>query len=426
MFEPTRDSAAAPDSGSGASSSAGKHAPRVGIVPGLTEAGTLLMGWYRAYQRDLPWRRTRDPWAILVSEIMLQQTTVTAVKPYYQRFLKRWPRPVDLAEATRDEVMSEWQGLGYYRRADMLRDAAYAVAEAGGEMPRTADALRELPGVGVYTAAAVASIAYGERIAAIDGNVERVVTRLLALPGNPRKSAVRKAIALASEALMDGQDPGQFNQAVMDLGSKLCRPKHPRCEACPLSEGCLALAEGKPDRYPHLPERERATEVTRLAAVIRERGKVLMERRREPPNEGFLELPAINVDANVVDAKSSAPLFMRSAEGPGPRLVRHMKQRHGLMVYIDRRLPLHRHTITRYRITVHPFAASLSSGRISEPLGWIDPDDSDQPLTTATRRVLAAAWPGEYGHLASSPAQRDAEAEAGMGSPDDTADDSGR
>ena len=372
-----------------------------------------LAAWYRAYRRDLPWRRTRDPWAILVSEVMLQQTTVAAVQPYYRRFLQRWPRPADLAAASRDELLGEWAGLGYYRRAHMLMDAACAVSEGDGELPRNADGLRALPGVGEYTAAAVASIAFDEPVAAVDGNVERVLTRLLALPGNPKQGDTARAIRRAADELLDRDAPGAFNQALMDLGATLCRPRAPHCEACPWNTGCLGLAEGHPERYPQMPARAAATQVTRLAVVLRRRQEVLLERRRSPPNEGFYELPSLDVDAAP---DGSIPLFERSSVGPGPRLVNHMRQRFGLSVSLDRKLPVHKHSITRYRISVHPFLATLStgstgsSGRVGDPLAWVSPRLSRQPITTASRRILADAHPdlfGAAGEVAGTPARMD-------------------
>jgi A/G-specific adenine glycosylase len=316
------------------------------------------------------------------------------VQPYYRRFLERWPTPATLAAASRDELLGEWSGLGYYRRAHLLMDAACAVSEGGGELPRDAAGLAALPGIGEYTAAAVASIAHDEPVAAIDGNVERVLTRLLALPGNPRQGDTAKAVRRAADELLDRDAPGAFNQALMDLGATLCRPRAPRCEACPWSQGCLGLAEGRPERYPQLPARAPATQVTRLAVVVRQRGDVLLERRRKPPNEGFYELPALDVDAH---ADGATPLFDRSAVGPGPRLVNHLRQRFGLTVFLERKLPEHRHSITRYRIRVHPFRATLSAGRVSDPLAWISPKLSGAPITTASRRILADAHPDLFG-----------------------------
>ncbi|MHC4846302.1 MAG: A/G-specific adenine glycosylase, partial [Planctomycetota bacterium] len=216
----------------------GHAAARLG--PERARLRARLLAWFDEHQRDLPWRRTRDPWAILVSEIMLQQTTVAAAIPYYERFVRRWPRPADLARAGRDELLAAWAGLGYYRRARHLMDAASVVAEDGGQLPARADALRALPGIGEYTAAAVASIAFGEAIAAVDGNVERVMCRLGAIEGNPKQAVARRAIRDLAEALLDADRPGDFNQALMELGATVCRPTSPDCGRCPLSADCRA------------------------------------------------------------------------------------------------------------------------------------------------------------------------------------------
>ncbi len=359
--------------------SPGKSGP---VPGGIVELRRRLLGWFDTNQRDLPGRRTADPWAILVSEIMLQQTTVAAAVPYYERFLARWPRPADLACAATDELLAEWSGLGYYRRARLLHDAARRVADAGGAMPDGADALAALPGVGRYTAAAVASIAYGEPVAAVDGNVERVVTRLLALPGNPRQAAVARAIRDGAQALLDPRRAGSFNQSLMELGATICRPTRPRCPDCPVGDGCLARLQGAPERYPELPARAAPTPVTRVAALIGRGRHALLERRHAAPNEGFFELPSLDLPGGTEP---------RAADGDAAwsALALHLRSAFGIRVTLDEALSPHRHTITRYRITVHPFAGTLSSGAVKSPLAWVDPARPDQPLTTATRRILA-------------------------------------
>ncbi len=344
------------------------------------------MRWFDGNRRDLPWRGTRDPWAVLVSEVMLQQTTVAAVTPYYERFLARWPTPADLAVAETDELLSAWAGLGYYRRAHMLKDAAAVLAD---EVPGDAAGWRALPGVGDYTAAAVASIAFDEPVAAVDGNVERVVSRLWAIAGDPRKAAGKRAVREAAQALLDPERPGDANQAAMELGATVCKPRNPDCPRCPLRSGCRALALGEPTRFPELPARAKTTPVARLAAVVVARGKVLLARRDEAPNAGFLELPHVDLPSEHVDA-SGAP---RAAAGDlGARLATHLRDAHGLVVRVGEPLPPHRHAITRWRIRVHPFRCSLSSGRVAAPLAWTSPRDG-RPTTTATRRILAASLP---------------------------------
>ena len=341
-----------------------------------------LLRWFDAHRRELPWRGSRDPWAILVSEIMLQQTTVAAVTPYFERFLARWPAPADLARASRDELLSAWAGLGYYRRAHMLMDAATRMADG---CPQDAAGLAGLPGVGEYTAAAVASIAFGEPVAAVDGNVERVVSRLAALPGDPRKAAGKRAVRRAAQALLDTRRPGDFNQAVMDLGSAICRPRDPRCEDCPLSKTCEGFATGRPERFPELPPRPKPVPVVRAVAVVRRAGKLLLTERTESPNAGFCELPGLELDGARLD-EHGAPL------DAGAALREWLSATHGLTLRPGEELPLHRHSITRYRLRVHPVLGTLSSGRVTAPLHWGRPDDG-RPLTTATRRILSRSLP---------------------------------
>jgi A/G-specific adenine glycosylase len=211
-----------------------------------------LLAWWDANRRELPWRaapgETPDPYRVWLSEILLQQTTAAAAAPYYARFLKRWPRVEALAAASLDEVIEAFAGLGYYARARNLHACAQEIARRGGRFPDTEAGLRALPGVGPYTAAAVAAIAFGEPAAAVDGNVARIIARLAALP-TPWPQA-RAAIAAATAALVPADRPGDFAQALMDLGAMVCRPRNPDCATCPLSADCVAALAGEPESYP--------------------------------------------------------------------------------------------------------------------------------------------------------------------------------
>jgi A/G-specific adenine glycosylase len=341
---------------------------------------SALLAWYDRSQRELPWRSTRDPWAILVSEIMLQQTTVTAALPYYERFLQRWPGPGDLAHASTDELLAAWSGLGYYRRAHNLKRAACIVAEAGGTLPGDAAGLAELPGVGRYTAAAVASIAFGERVPAVDGNVERVVCRLAGLDGEPRRAATRRAIEQSATGLIDARRAGDSNQALMELGATICRPRAPRCGECPLARGCHARAEGEPERYPQAVARPTTVDVLCVAALARRGRRVLLNRRAAEPNAGFLELPQVELRSR--DRPASARLRRR--------LASHLARHHGLDVELAGELPVVRHSITHHRIRVRTLLVERLVGRVRPPLLWADPQQAGLPVTTATRRVLQA------------------------------------
>ena len=239
---------------------------------GLRDA---LLAWFDAAKRDLPWRRTRDPYAIWVSEVMLQQTRVETVIPYWTRFLRDFPTVRALAEAPEPEVLARWSGLGYYRRAKLLHAGAKAVlARHDGEVPRDPVALRALPGIGDYTAGALGSIAFDLPVPLVDGNVERVLTRLHALPGDPRSTSVKKRLWLLASALAQGPRPGDLNQSLMELGATVCTPTSPKCLTCPARNWCEGVRSGDPARYPEKPakapvptERWRALVATRGDAI---------------------------------------------------------------------------------------------------------------------------------------------------------------
>lgn len=256
-----------------------------------------LLTWFDAHARDLPWRLTRDPYAIWVSEIMLQQTRVNAVLDHYARFMDRFPTMQSLAQAEEPEVLAIWSGLGYYRRARMLYKAAkFVVNQMSGKIPETAEGLRELPGIGTYTSAAIASIAFGERAAVVDGNVERVVMRLAALEPttNGNASALGRAIRETAQALLDRYRPGDANQAMMELGATICLPRNPLCLQCPVEKLCRTRGE-----HATAPAKESVSSQTSYALLRRVKRKqveVLLEQR---PHEaslmaGMWELPQLD------------------------------------------------------------------------------------------------------------------------------------
>ena len=253
----------------------------------IRKAGAALTTWYKAAARDLPWRRTKDPYAIWVSEVMLQQTRVETVIPYYRRFLSALPDIKALAEADEMQLHKLWEGLGYYSRIRNLQRAARQImADYGGAMPQSRDALLSLCGIGSYTAGAVASIAFGERTPAVDGNVLRVVSRLLAAEGDILSPGVRKGV----EALLLSQmpdDAGSFNQAVMDLGAGVCLPNGaPECAACPVCDCCLAAQRGQQLAFPvKAPKAKRRIEERTVFLIRTAEGETLLRRR---PEEGLL------------------------------------------------------------------------------------------------------------------------------------------
>jgi len=248
-------------------------------MPGSIASRRKLLSWYRRNRRDLPWRRTSDPYAIWISEIMLQQTRVAAVVPYYERFLARFPDVRALAKARLDQVLALWSGLGYYRRARHLHAAAREVLRNG--FPRTEAEWRNLPGIGPYAAAAISSIAFGERAAAVDGNVVRVLSRLHATNGPVRELA---------RAWLSPRSPGDHNQALMELGATVCTPRAPSCPRCPLTSSCRGRSD--PTRYPKPRAKPRITEERLAVALIVRDGRVQLV-RRSPDGllAGMWELP---------------------------------------------------------------------------------------------------------------------------------------
>lgn len=345
-----------------------------------------LLRWYRAKRRDLPWRASADPYRVWVCEVMLQQTTVKTALPYYTAFLERFPSVAALASAEVQDVLARWSGLGYYRRARLLHAGArHVVAHHGGRFPETLEAARAVPGVGPYTAAAVLSIAYGVALPVVDGNVRRVLSRMLVLRGSPW---TRDApyYALGAE-LIDPDAPGDWNQAVMELGATVCTPRAPACPRCPVRQHCGAHAAGLQAQLPEPRERRAPVSVTVAAALIEQRGRVLLVRRDEGRLLGGLwEVPQTGLESR------------------GRRdLVEELRARHGLEVEIGARVHTTRHAITFRRITVEAYAARLlgpppRSG--TRRFAWVAPSDLEElPLSSLTRKLLR----GTTGHRGCEP-----------------------
>ncbi len=255
---------------------------------------TLLL-WYDRHARDLPWRGEPDPYRIWLSEIMLQQTRVETVLPYYDRFLRDYPTLDALSAASEEEVLKRWEGLGYYARARHFLGAVREVlARYGGRVPPDPGEFKRLPGVGDYTAAAVLSIAYGLPLAAVDGNVRRVISRLFCLEGEEDKGAAEKEIKRRAGELLDTGRPGDFNQALMDLGASCCTPRHPSCGGCPLSSFCLAHHRGRVHAVPQRKKQE-PPPLQEMTAVVLVRGERCLVRRRPPEGllAGLWEFPTL-------------------------------------------------------------------------------------------------------------------------------------
>jgi A/G-specific adenine glycosylase len=337
-----------------------------------------LLAWYRRDRRRLPWREEPTPWRVLVSELMLQQTRVETVVPYFERFLRRFPDAPSLSNARQEDVLSAWAGLGYYRRARSLRAAARRIVEDhGGSVPGNAMLLRELPGVGEYTAAAVGSIAFDLPLAVLDGNVERVVARLFALTGRRGDGKLRRRVREIVDALLDPDAPGDFNQAVMELGARVCTPRSPTCLVCPVREPCDSRRRGDPEMRPAPPVRREPEHVTRRAALVRRAGRVLLVRRPDGGRmAGLYELPAADGNGDL------ATLRRRLADL-------------GLEAEVGERLATVRHSVRHRRIVQHVHETMLRRPRrrrASDPWRFFRPGElAAAPLTGATAKSLAAA-----------------------------------
>lgn len=316
-------------------------------IRGLRRA---LLAWFRQSARDLPWRRTRDPYRIWVSEVMLQQTRVETVLPYYKRFLKKFPGVRSLASATQDQVLNLWQGMGYYTRARNLRQAAQIIAhERGGRFPRMAKAWQALPGVGRYTAGAIASIAFGERVPVLDGNAKRVVARLCAIEDSIDETATTNRLWSIVETLVPVKNPGAFNQALMELGASLCASARPRCDQCPLCTRCRALALGMEGRLPVRRERGPVPHYDIVAGAIRKNGRYLLGKR---PPEGLLgglwEFPGGKIEKGETHQQA---------------LIREMREELSLEVEMGPLVAVVRHAYSHFRITLHLYRCKSPKGR---------------------------------------------------------------
>jgi A/G-specific adenine glycosylase len=351
-----------------------------------------LLEWFHKFQRDLPWRRNKDPYRIWLSEIMLQQTRVAAVIPFYERFLEHFPTIRALAAAPEAEVLRLWAGLGYYSRARNLQSAAKEIVQKhGGEFPRSAEHALALPGIGSYTAAAILSIAFGARHAVLDGNVARVIARLDAVHGDLREAVRWQALQAAADTLLEPNEPSDWNQAMMELGAMVCTPKSPQCLLCPVAEFCRARQLGLTETIPEK-RKKRATEEVELAAAvfIDQRGRTLL---LSPPESGrghitqhevrplisrMWHFPMIAVQR---DASRELLEFLKgfgalSANGSKPKLEE---------------LPSTRHTVTYRAIRLRPFRLTVEKlPQIADAKAVLLSDlvsRSDVAISNLTRKI---------------------------------------
>jgi len=346
-----------------------------------TRFRTDLLDWYASVKRDMPWRDTDDPYRIWVSEVMLQQTRVDQARPYFERFVEAFPTVEALAAAERDDVLRLWEGLGYYSRARYLHNAAQLIVEAfDGEVPATYDAIRELPGVGPYTAAAVLSIAYNKPHAVLDGNVIRVLARVFAVDDNVKSAPVKRRLQAAADALIDPERPGTFNQAMMELGALVCTPRSPSCADCPVEPVCQAAADGTPEDYPVTPETKPTPHYDiAVGLVFDSDGRLLIQRR---PDEGLLgglwEFPG-----GKQEAGEDLPATCR----------RELREELGIEVDVQDHFYTLSHAYSHFKITMHAFRCRILEGtpssELGQPLQWISVDAlDDYAFPRANRRLI--------------------------------------
>jgi A/G-specific adenine glycosylase len=348
---------------------------------------SLLLDWYQIYARKLPWRNTQDPYSVWVSEALLQQTRVETVIPYYQRWMQRFPDLHSLAKASLEEVLSAWEGLGYYSRARNLHKAARLVeAEYGGEIPEERQVLQRLPGVGRYTAAAIASIAFGADEAAVDGNIRRVLARVFNLQQPARSpEGDRRLWELAGAHLPEGR-AGEYNQALMDLGSLICTPKDPNCPACPLESICEAWALGVQNERPVKNPKKKSPHYLVTAAVISRNGMVLIARR---PAEGLLgglwEFPGGKLE---------------EGEDLTGCLQREIQEELGVKIEVGSLVGVYNHAYTHFRVTLHAYYCRLLEGEPrpleASEVRWAAPEELEvYPMGKIDRQISKDFRTGE-------------------------------
>ncbi|MDQ5856800.1 MAG: NUDIX domain-containing protein [Acidobacteriota bacterium] len=339
-----------------------------------------LLAWFHREDRQLPWRGTSDPYRVWVSEVMLQQTTVGAVRKRYAAFVARFPDVATLARAGEESVLAAWSGLGYYARARNLRRAAKRIfREHGGVIPRDPRVLRTLPGFGEYMSAAVASLAFGERLPAAEANVERVLSRVFALPGTAGSRELRERVLARAGALLPTERPGDLTAALMDLGQMICTPRRPICGVCPIARDCAARESGDPEAWPRRRPKPSPVRLSLAAAVAQVGGRLLLVRRRSTWLGGLWEFPCGEAES---DAASRTNLERR---------LRPL----GLELTDEPALGTARHAVVNRRIEITVYRARARAGRprpASPRMRWFRPADlADAAIPTLTRKVAAAA-----------------------------------
>jgi A/G-specific adenine glycosylase len=349
----------------------------------LEQIADRILSWYARHKRDLPWRHTRNPYFIWVSEVMLQQTQVDTVIPYYHRFLKQFPTIEALAKASLQEVLKAWENMGYYARARHLHAAAREVVKRmGGKIPKTWDELIRLPGIGTYTASAILSFAFDERFPTVDGNARRVLCRLSATQEPMDQSRTQREIHDLAAKIIPSGDPASFNHGIMELGATICKPRSPLCNICPIGDLCLAFQKGLQETLPIMRERKPIPhkEMT-VAVIVDKRGRLLIVQR---PNKGLLgglwKFPG---------GERGADETLQQA------LRRRVREELGIGVKVGKALTSVSHAYTHFRITLHAFRCVRRNGKPRaigcHKVQWVKPDGLDDfPFSRADRKVIEA------------------------------------
>ena len=359
-----------------------------------------LGAWFAANRRPLPWRGSPTPYEVWVSEVMLQQTRVDVVEAYYSRWMARLPTIEALASAAEDDVLGLWQGLGYYSRARrLLAGARFVVREKAGLLPSDPLELLEVPGIGPYSAGAIASIAHQKRAPLVDGNVVRVLSRVFGLAGDPAKAPLKTELWRRAEALVPHERPGDFNQALMELGALVCTPKSPSCLVCPWRGRCVAFQAGEATRYPEKPKRRAPTAITGLVLIVRHRGAYALERLPHSARwwAGLDALPSVELGDATRGALSRfwADRAGASATGLGLRPTRRALERLVLSLVPGGGasvLPPLSHQVTRFKIELRPVLVELVGKRPNWPgHAWVRASDlRGRALPSPHRQLLSA------------------------------------
>lgn len=340
-----------------------------------------LLEWWDRGHRDLPWRRTKDPYAVWLAEMMLQQTRIETVIPYYHRFLNRLPTVEALAQTKIDTVLKLWEGLGYYSRARNLHKAAQMIVrECGGRFPQDVVDLQKLPGVGRYTAGAIASIAFGQPAALVDGNVIRVLSRIFCIREDTTKTAVKNRIWQLAGDLVCTKRPGDLNQSMMELGALVCKPISPDCPNCPVKRHCLALKKNLQHDLPHLPKAKKLPRYTIAVGIVYKNGRILIGKRKPQGLLGGLwEFPG--------GKKRKDETLQQAA-------AREIYEETGIQVSVGRRVGIVRHAYSHFQIVLHAFLCEYRNGRAT-PLGcdavkWVWPSQLKKYAFPAANHPILA------------------------------------